>query len=176
MSNLALSIAILIAVIAVSAMSTTGQIGTGASTNNVVTVDKVEFPTPDSYVVDRSDVLSESTENGLFQKLKAFDDKAQIAVVTVKTTGSMDEKQYAIKLAEQWKVGHAGKDNGIIFLIVTGDRKLRIEVGRGLEGSLNDAKAGRILDEHVVPDLKSNNWEAGITKGVDAIMKEVSHE
>lgn len=151
--------------------------GTGAATPAIapttVAEQEVGFPNPDSYIVDQSDVLSESAENALFQKLKAFDEKAQIAVVTLKTTGRMDEKQYAIKLAEKWKVGHAGKDNGVIFLIVTGDRKLRIEVGRGLEGSLNDSKAGRILDEHVVPELKNNNWEKGIINGVDAIIKEV---
>ena len=167
--------AILVGMIVIGIMSGVKPISSTV-VSPIVEEQGVTFPNPTSYVVDQSDVLSESTENALFQKLKEFDGKAQIAVVTIKTTGSMSEEEYAIKLAEQWKVGHAGKDNGIIFLIVTGDRKLRIEVGRGLEGVMNDAKAGRILDDYVVPELKKNNWEKGIIDGVDAIIKEVSYE
>jgi uncharacterized protein len=134
---------------------------------------EVVLPAANDYILDNSNVLSEAAKNGLHQKLKEFDQTAQIAVVTVPTTQPLNEEEYAIKLAEKWKVGHAGIDNGVIFLIVTGDRRLRIEVGRGLEDKITDADAGRILDSAVVPELKKNNWEAGIINGVDAIIKEI---
>lgn len=133
------------------------------------------LPEATGYVVDQSNILSAEAKAKIETTLKALDEKAQVAVVTVKTYSPYsDEKEYAIKLAEKWKVGYKGKDNGIIFLIVTEDRKVRIEVGRGLEAVINDAKAGQILDDTVVPFLKKNDWEGGITAGVEAIVKEVS--
>ena len=131
----------------------------------------IEIPSPQNYVIDQSEVIDDGTEQALIDKLKDFDLKAQIAVVTIPTTGYLDERQYAIRLGEEWGVGHDGVDNGIIFLIVTEDRKVRIEVGRGLEGDLTDAEAGRILDQHVVPALKSGDWEKGIVDGVDAMIE-----
>ncbi len=131
------------------------------------------YPSTRSYVVDEADVLSEEKEKELFEKLKNFDATAQIAVVTVKTTAPLDEKEYAVNLAQKWGIGDKEEDNGVLFLIVTDDRKLRIEVGQGLEDDITDGRAGMILDRHVVPELKNNNWEAGITKGVDAIIEEV---
>lgn len=134
---------------------------------------EIYFPEPTGYVIDEADVLSPTTETELINELSALDEKAQIAVVTLETVKPLDEASYAVQLAEKWGVGHEGEDNGVLFLIVTGDRRLRIEVGRGLEDELTDSKAGRILDTYVVPALKENNWEKGITDGVDAIIKEV---
>lgn len=132
----------------------------------------VTFPEPTNYVVDVSDVLSASAEAKLNQTLKDFDKTAQIAVVTVKTTQPLEYTDYALQLARKWGIGSKEKNNGVLFLIVTGDRKVRIETGRGAEGNITDSEAGRILDQAVVPSLKTGNWEEGITKGVDAIMKE----
>jgi uncharacterized protein len=131
------------------------------------------LPEPTGYVVDLSGVLKEETKQKIESDLKALDQTAQVAVVTVKTTQPLSVEQYAIKLADKWKPGYKGKDNGIIFLIVTEDRKVRIEVGRGLEEVINDAKAGRILDESVVPFLRNNDWNGGALSGVEAISKEV---
>ncbi len=132
------------------------------------------LPEATGYVVDQAGVLKEETKRKVESTLKVLDPVAQVAVVTVKTTQPYDEKQYSIKLAEKWKPGYKGKDNGIIFLIVTEDRKVRIEVGRGLEAIINDAKAGRILDEAVVPFLKNNDWNGGVLAGIEAISKEVN--
>ncbi len=132
---------------------------------------EVSLPEATGYVVDQANILKSETKQKAEATLKSLDSKAQIAVVTVVTTQPLDEKQYAMKLAEKWKPGYKGKDNGIIFLIVTGDRKVRIEVGRGLEGSINDAKAGRILDDAVVPFLKKGDWDGGVLSGIDAIAK-----
>jgi len=134
---------------------------------------EVLYPEPTSYVVDLAGVLSDAVEEELKQKIKNVSDKSEIAVVTVKTTQPLDEQSYAIELANKWGIGDKDKDNGILFLIVTEDRKLRIEVGSGAEAFMNDAKAGRILDTYVVPELKNNNWEKGIINGTDAILKEV---
>ena len=130
------------------------------------------FPEPSNYVVDSAGVIGEDLEVSLNKNLKEFDKTAQIAVVTVKTTQPLDEKQYAIELARKWGVGSAEKDNGVLFLIVTEDRKLRIETGRGAEGVITDSEAGRILDQYVVPSLKAGNWEEGIKNGVTAIIEE----
>lgn len=134
---------------------------------------ETSIPEPTGYVVDNSGVIGDEVESKLRTSLQDFDQKAQIAVVTVPTTGKLDEAQYAIKLAEKWKVGHEDEDNGIIFLIVTDDRKLRIEVGYGLEDKITDAEAGSILDNSVIPSLKKGDWEEGIKNGVEAIMKEI---
>lgn len=138
-------------------------------------VQEAVLPEATGYVVDQSNILSASTKEKIESTLKSLDSVAQVAVVTIKTTQPLDEKQYAIKLAEKWKPGYKGKDNGIIFLIVTEDRKLRIEVGRGLESVITDANAGRILDEAVVPFLKNGDWDGGILSGVNAIAKEVNN-
>lgn len=150
-----------------SASKNSGEIKSGVKTEMVL-------PEATGYVVDESGILKPGTKTIIEEQLKALDSVAQVAVVTVKTTQPLDEKQYAIKLAEKWKVGYEGKDNGIIFLIVTEDRKVRIEVGRGLEGVINDAKAGKILDTAVVAFLKKNDWEGGILSGVTAISQEVN--
>ena len=135
---------------------------------------EISYPEPIGYVVDTANVLSAETEATLTQILTELDSTAQVAVVTVETTQPQDEKQYAIELAERWKPGYEGKDNGVIFLIVTKDRKVRIEVGKGLESVLNDSKAGRILDDSVVPHLKNNDWDNGALSGVEAIKREVT--
>ena len=150
-------------------------IGRSKPASNIQEAQVNVLPEATGYVVDQSGILSAEAKAKIEAILKALDQKAQVAVVTIKTYSPYaDEKEYAIKLAEKWKVGYEGKDNGIIFLVVTEDRKVRIEVGRGLEGVINDAKAGRILDEAVVPFLKKNDWEGGITSGVESIAKEVN--
>lgn len=77
---------------------------------------------------------------------------------------------------ESTGIGNKSKNNGILFLVSTGERKVRIEVGYGLEGRINDGKAGRILDNYVVPYLKNNDWDNGIKNGFNAILEEVCSE
>lgn len=137
------------------------------------TTQEITYPKPTNFVVDESDVISDELEVSLNKNLSDFRDTAEIAVVTVKTTQPLDEKQYAINLAREWGIGSAEKDNGVLFLIVTEDRKVRIETGRGTEGVLSDAEAGRILDNNVVPFLRDNDWEGGIKSGITAIMEGV---
>lgn len=130
------------------------------------------YPEPTNYVVDSAGVLG--NVDALNADLKAFDSTAQIAVVTVKTTYPLSDAQYGIKLAEKWKVGHAGADNGLIILIATEDRKLRIEIGKGLEGTIPDSVAGRIVDESMIPYLKKNDWRGAVDSGVAAFKARIT--
>jgi uncharacterized protein len=131
------------------------------------------YPEATGYVVDTVGVLKPDTKAIIEQECKELDFVAQVAVAIVKTTQPLTDTQYGIKLAEKWKVGYKGKDNGVIFLIVTGDRQVRIETGRGIEAILTDAKCGWILDTAVVPYLRQNNWNDGILSGFRAIKKEI---
>lgn len=135
---------------------------------------KVFYPEPTGYVVDSSNILSVDDIDKITTICKSLEPKIQLAVVTVKTTKPLTDRDYSIKLAEKFKVGYKGEDNGIIFLIVTEDRRVLIEVGYGAESILNDSKCGRILDESVVPFLKQNKWRDGILSGVNRIYSEVN--
>lgn len=130
---------------------------------------KADYPEPSNYVVDTTGEMSPDVVANLNFELSKFDGTAQIAVLVIDSTFPQTIEEYSINLAEKWKVGYSGKDNGIIIVLATKDRKVRIEVGKGLEGTIPDAVAGRIMDEYMVPDLKNNDWDAAITKGVRAL-------
>lgn len=133
---------------------------------------EVSILEPTNYVVDDAGVLKKETIDSLNTQLKDFE-KGEIAVLLVKTTWPLDIEQYGIAVGEKWKVGHEGKDDGVILILATKDRKARIEVGRGAEGSIPDAVAGRILDEAVIPSLKNNDWDSGVINGVKAIQEKL---
>ena len=101
---------------------------------------------------------------------------AEIAVVTVKNLDGGDIEDYATRLFEQWGVGKKGKDNGALLIAAIEDRKVRIEVGYGLEGAIPDARAGRILDESVIPFFKNGQYGAGLTEGARALALLVAQE
>lgn len=132
------------------------------------------YPEPTNYAVDQSGVLSADQLASLNAKLKGMDtEKHQFGVAIVKTTQPLDIEAYGIKLAEKWKVGKKGLDNGAIIIVATEDRKVRIEVGYGLEGNINDAAAGRILDNQMVPFLKQGKWYEAIVAGLDELNNKV---
>ena len=85
-------------------------------------------------------------------------------------------EQFSIKVAEEWKIGQKNKDNGAILLISKNDRKIRIEVGRGLEGKLTDLLSGRIIQYEIVPKFREGNFDGGIEAGVNAIISVVHGE
>ena len=87
---------------------------------------------------------------------------AQIVVVTVPDLEGRDIEGYSNELFNTWKIGSEEKDNGVLLLISSGDRKVRIEVGYGLEGAINDAKAGRILDDVAIPYMKNNDYDTAV--------------
>lgn len=139
-----------------------------------------DIPAPSSefYVNDTSGVLSGQSKSYIVEtneKLRA-QTGAQVVVVTVKTLSGDDLNRFATELFRSYGIGDADRNNGVLLLVVTGDRELRIEVGYGLEGAINDAKAGRLLDEYVVPYLADDKWDEGILNGFNAILREIRTE
>ena len=137
----------------------------------------------DFYVQDESGVLSDETYQFIMRTAPALEQQAegaQIVVLTVPTTGGMDEAEFALERARTLGVGDAEKNNGVLILLVTGDRKVRVEVGYGLEGALNDAKVGRLIDERALDYYKENDFDRGtleLYKGVlSAVMREYGIE
>lgn len=152
-----------------------GAVALLASSCDATPTAKIEafYPEPTGYVVDSTNTLKSSTRQTIEADLTGFDEKAQIAVVIVQTIAPLDIESYSIKLAEKFKPGYKGKDNGVILIIAKDERKVRIEVGRGIEALLTDGKTGIILDTCVVPSLKNNNYDEAALKGVECIKKEI---
>lgn len=123
-------------------------------------------------VVDRAGMLSEPARARLTVSLTGLWDGggSQVVVVTVPDLGGEAIEQASIRVTDAWKLGTKKKDNGVLFLIARDERKLRIEVGQGLEGQLTDAHSRRILDEIVTPHFKAGNIDAGVLAGVRAIV------
>ena len=138
----------------------------------------VAIPSLKARVTDLTGTLDGGQRAALEAKLAAFEQRkgSQIAVLLVPTTQPETVEQYSIRVAEQWKIGRKDVDDGVLLLIAKNDRKLRIEVGRGLEGVLPDAIAKRIIAEDIAPWFKQGNFSDGINAGVDRIIKVVDGE
>jgi uncharacterized protein len=123
-------------------------------------------------VTDLTQTLSAGEQQALEAKLAAFEQKtgAQFVVLLVPTTQPEPIETYSIRVAEAWKIGRKGQDNGIVFLIAKNDRKLRFEVGYGLEGLLTDVTARRIIGDTVAPFFRQGQFAAGINAGVDRVI------
>ena len=132
----------------------------------------LEAPPLAGRVNDRARMLSADSLQRLEQKLAAFERETsnQVVVLTVPTLQGDDIDQFSIRVAEAWKIGQKGKDNGVLLVITQAERKVRIEVGMGLQGVLPDITAGRIIRDVMRPYLKSGNYDQGITVGVDSII------
>ena len=141
-------------------------------------VPALEVPALTARVNDYAAILSPSTVQQLEGALKAFetDQSTQIVVLTIPSLEGEVLEELSIRVAEQWKIGHQGLDNGAILLIARNERKLRIEVGYGLEGRLTDLISGRIIREVIVPRFKQGNFDQGVIDGVSAIMAAVRGE
>ena len=134
--------------------------------------------TRDFFVNDYAEVLSEDTKKYIMQTNQELEQKtgAQIVVVTVTSLDGQDLESYATELFRKFGIGDSKKNNGVLLLCSTGDRKFRIEVGYGLEGALTDGKTGRIQDEYIIPYLKDDNYDEGIKNGFSAVLSEVANE
>jgi len=129
-------------------------------------------------VVDQTGTLSSDDIAALTQKLRNFEARkgSQIAVLIVPTTAPEEIEQYSIRVAEAWKIGRKKVDDGAILLVAKNDRKLRIEVGYGLEGALTDVTSQRIIDEIITPKFRSGDFAGGISAGVDRIIGVIDGE
>jgi uncharacterized protein len=130
------------------------------------------IPPLSAHVTDLTGTLSPSDRQALEAKLSAWEAKTtnQLAVVIVPTTKPETIEEYSIRLAEAWKIGQKGKDNGAVFLIAKNDKQMRIEVGYGLEGDLTDVASRRIIGDTVAPLFSQGKFAEGINAGVDRIM------
>jgi uncharacterized protein len=128
----------------------------------------VSVPPLNGRVVDLTGTLSGAAVNRLETKLAALEAAkgSQIAVLILPSTQPEDIEQYGIRVAEQWKLGRKGVDDGAILLVAKDDRRVRIEVGYGLEGALSDAVCNRIIDETISPHFKVGEFDAGVEEGV----------
>lgn len=136
------------------------------------TGDPVPVPPLKARVTDLTATLPSAQATALEQKLAAFEAKkgSQLVVLVLPSTQPETIEQFGIRVMDAWKPGRKGVDDGVILLVAKNDRRLRIEVGYGLEGSLNDATAKRIIDETITPRFKSGDLPGGIEAGVDAIL------
>ncbi len=138
----------------------------------------VAVPPLQARVTDLTGTLSAERIAELERQLAAFEAKkgAQIAVLMVPTVQPETVEQYAVRAFEQWKLGRKGVDDGVLLVIAKNDRKLRIEVGYGLEGALTDAAAKRIISDVIVPQFQRGDFSGGVAAGVSRIMEAVGGE
>jgi uncharacterized protein len=129
-------------------------------------------------VVDQTGTLSTNDVSALNQTIRAFEARkgSQVAVLIVPTTDGEAIEQYSIRVAEAWKIGRKKIDDGVLLVIAKNDRKLRIEVGYGLEGALTDVTSKRIIDEIITPRFRNGDFSGGISAGVDRILRVVEGE
>jgi uncharacterized protein len=139
---------------------------------------EVAVPPLTGRVVDHTGTLSSGDIASLTQTLRDFETRkgSQVAVLIVRTIAPETIEQYSIRVAEAWKVGRKKIDDGAILVVAKDDRKLRIEVGYGLEGSLNDVTAKRIIDEIITPKFRSGDFAGGISAGIDRIIRVIDGE
>ncbi|MFA5825416.1 MAG: YgcG family protein [Gallionellaceae bacterium] len=139
---------------------------------------EVDVPPLKQRVTDLTSTLNAAQTQALDARLAAFESGkgAQIVVLMLPTTQPEAIEQFGIRVADAWKLGRKGVDDGVLLLIAKDDRKLRIEVGYGLEGALNDATAKRIVAEIITPYFKRGEFYSGIDAGVTAIIKVVEGE
>lgn len=129
-------------------------------------------------VTDLADVIPADREAALEATLAEFERRkgSQIAVLLVPSTAPEEIEQYSIRVVDAWKLGRKGVDDGALLIIATDDRRLRIEVGRGLEGVLTDLISNRIITEIIRPRFRDGDYAGGVEAGVDRIIRLVDGE
>jgi uncharacterized protein len=140
--------------------------------------DVISLPSHTGYVTDSAEILSQADESAIIGIAEELERKttAQLAVVTVKTTQPETIEGYAVRLFERWGIGQKGKDNGVLLLIASDDRKVRIETGYGIEGILPDATCKMIIEEGIIPYFKRGEYSQGILSGASVIVAGVAKE
>lgn len=134
--------------------------------------DEPKIPELKSRVMDEAFVLTESDKTAILDQLKELEKTkgSQIAVLTIDTTGDLTISEYGIKVAEKWKLGRKGVSDGAILIVAVKDKRMRIEVGRGLEEFLTDLRTKQIQERIIKPEFKKKNMSGGIRLGVEAMV------
>ena len=144
----------------------------------LISVAELQVPPLTGHVIDQTETLSTEQKAALEQSLTALEARkgSQLSVLIVASTAPEEIEQYALRVAEQWQLGRKNIDDGAILVIAKNDRALRIEVGYGLEGALNDATSKRIISEIILPRFKRQDFYGGIRDGVEQIVRVIDGE
>ena len=135
-------------------------------------------PNPPKLVNDFAGVLSADEEQRLEQQLVAYDDSTsnQVAVLLVKTLNDYPIEEYSLKVLRGWGIGNAKTNNGVLIVAAIDDRKIRIEVGYGLEGAIPDITANHIIDNDIKPNFRSGDYYDGLSQAANSIIKAAAGE
>lgn len=138
----------------------------------------VAVPALTGRVIDLTGMLSEAQIETVSTQLRNLEDRkgSQIAVLMLPSVKPEPIEQYAMRVAEAWKIGRRKIDDGLLVVIAKDDRRMRIEVGRGLEGAIPDVTAGRVIDEDFTPSFKKGDYSAGIVAGIDQLVRLIDGE
>ncbi|TWI57636.1 uncharacterized protein IQ22_00853 [Pseudomonas duriflava] len=132
-----------------------------------------DFPPLTGRVVDQAGLLDQQTETQLDQMLRAHEESTteQVVVVTIPSLNGIPIEDYGYQLGRHWGIGQKGKDNGALLIVARDDRKVRIEVGYGLEGTLTDAQSSLIINQAIIPAFRQGNFAQGIVNGTTAMIQ-----
>jgi len=132
----------------------------------------IAYPNLSGRVVDEAGILPSKTYSELTAKISLYEQNStnQFVVVTLKSLQGMSIDEYSLNLARKWEIGQKGSDNGVLLVVAPNERKVRIEVGYGLEGKLTDARASKIINSVIIPEFKDGNFAKGIQNGADEIL------
>ncbi|HKV07871.1 MAG TPA: TPM domain-containing protein [Thermoanaerobaculia bacterium] len=138
----------------------------------------LDVPSLEGRVNDRANLIPPDARQRIEQKLAGLEQRtgAQVAVLTIPSLEGDSLEDFSLRVAETWKLGQAGKDNGALLLVAQQDRKMRIEVGYGLEPVLTDLETSLIQRDYIIPKFRSGDYSGGIEAGVDAIVQAVEGE
>lgn len=139
---------------------------------------EITFPSLTGRVVDEAGLLDAAKRTEIEAKLTALEEKTtdQLVVVTVHSLQGRTIEEYGYRLGRAWAIGQKDKNNGVLLIVAPNERKVRVEVGYGLEGALPDAISNLIIQNVILPRFKANDYPGGITSGVDEIIKVLSGE
>jgi uncharacterized protein len=145
---------------------------------SVSVADSLEVPFLSGRVNDQAGMLGGAFEAALEEQLQMLEEEtgAQVAVLTIPSLEGDSLEDFSIRVVETWKLGREGADDGVLILIARDDRRMRIEVGYGLEGVLTDAQSGRIIDRLMAPRFRAGDFDGGVGAAVDAISAEIRGE
>jgi uncharacterized protein len=134
------------------------------------------IPAPRGFVTDLAGVIDAQTETRITNLITELQQKTggEIAVLTVDSTAPLDDFDYAMRVADQWKIGKKGEDSGVLMVVAVQDRKIRVLTGYGVEGILPDGLVGAIQDQEMLPSFRAGNLGEGIWRGVGAIAQRIA--
>jgi uncharacterized protein len=139
---------------------------------------EIAVPKLTARVVDQTGSLTASERAGLEDKLRAFEQKrgSQVAVLLVPSIGDETIEEFAGRVTDAWQLGRKGVDDGVLLVVAKQERKIRIQTGRGVQGTLTDALSKRIVADIIAPRFRNGDFAGGLADGVDAIMKAIEGE